>query len=137
MSASGMAARLPAPKLWHEAKPGVIVVMSRGFAGEIAAEARKLAPAAEILLYTDLLSRARCAPGRLRGIAMTIAAKTAVEPAPRSRRSRTTPTSKRKSRTPRASCGATRSRPSTAPVPAIREGRFPAPIFWRACSARS
>jgi hypothetical protein len=26
---------------------------------EIAAEARKLAPAAEILLYTDLLSRAR------------------------------------------------------------------------------
>jgi SAM-dependent methyltransferase len=50
---------LAGPEALAEAKPGVIVVMSRGFAGEIAAEARKFAPAAEILLYTDLLSRAR------------------------------------------------------------------------------
>jgi hypothetical protein len=50
---------LAGPEALAEANPGVIVVMSRGFAGEIAAEARKFAPAAEILLYTDLLSRAR------------------------------------------------------------------------------
>ncbi|MDE2495530.1 MAG: class I SAM-dependent methyltransferase, partial [Alphaproteobacteria bacterium] len=50
---------LAAPEELVRAKPGVIVVMSRGFADEIAAEARKFAPAAEILLYTDLLSRAR------------------------------------------------------------------------------
>jgi len=41
------------------AKPDVIVVMSRGFAEEIWAEARRLAPGAQILLYTDLLARAR------------------------------------------------------------------------------
>jgi hypothetical protein len=50
---------LAGPEALADAAPGVIVVMSRGFAGEIAAEARKFAPAAEILLYTDLLSRAR------------------------------------------------------------------------------
>jgi hypothetical protein len=50
---------LDGPEALANADPGVIVVMSRGFADEIAAEARKLAPAAEILLYTDLLSRAR------------------------------------------------------------------------------
>jgi SAM-dependent methyltransferase len=50
---------LAGPEALAQSNPGVIVVMSRGFAGEIAAEARKLAPAAEILLYTDLLSRAR------------------------------------------------------------------------------
>ena len=50
---------LAGPEALASADPGVIVVMSRGFAGEIAAEARKLAPAAEILFYTDLLSRAR------------------------------------------------------------------------------
>ncbi len=50
---------LAGPEDLIQAKPGVIVVMSRGFADAIAAEARKFAPAAEILLYTDLLSRAR------------------------------------------------------------------------------
>ncbi|MDE2500796.1 MAG: class I SAM-dependent methyltransferase [Alphaproteobacteria bacterium] len=50
---------LAGPEDLIQAKPDVIVVMSRGFADEIAAEARKFAPAAEILLYTDLLSRAR------------------------------------------------------------------------------
>jgi SAM-dependent methyltransferase len=50
---------LAGPEALADADPGVIVVMSRGFADEIAAEARSLAPAAEILLYTDLLSRAR------------------------------------------------------------------------------
>jgi 2-polyprenyl-3-methyl-5-hydroxy-6-metoxy-1,4-benzoquinol methylase len=39
-----------------------ILVMSRGFAGEIAREARALAPAAEIIFYSDLLARARLAP---------------------------------------------------------------------------
>jgi FkbM family methyltransferase len=50
---------LATPDAIAEAKPGVIVVMSRGFAGEITAQARKLAPHAEILSYGDLLSRAR------------------------------------------------------------------------------
>ena len=54
-----MAARLPAPKRSRDADAGVVVVMSRDFAGEIAAEAQTLAPGAEIILYTDLLSRAR------------------------------------------------------------------------------
>ncbi|HKY19478.1 MAG TPA: class I SAM-dependent methyltransferase [Rhizomicrobium sp.] len=39
--------------------PGVIVVMSRAFAGEISTIARARAPNAEILVYTDLLSSAR------------------------------------------------------------------------------
>ena len=50
---------LAAPDALAAADPGVIVVMSRGFADEIATEARRLAPNAEIILYTDLLSRAR------------------------------------------------------------------------------
>ena len=53
---------LAGPEALADANPGVIVVMSRGFAGEIVAEARKFAPAAEILLYTDLLNRARMRP---------------------------------------------------------------------------
>jgi SAM-dependent methyltransferase len=39
--------------------PGLIVVMSRAFAGEIVQIARAQAPNAEIVLYSDLLSRAR------------------------------------------------------------------------------
>ena len=39
--------------------PDVVVVMSRSFAGEIAQHVRKAAPQAAILLYTDLLARAR------------------------------------------------------------------------------
>jgi 2-polyprenyl-3-methyl-5-hydroxy-6-metoxy-1,4-benzoquinol methylase len=50
---------LVGPEALATDEPGVIVVMSRGFAGEIEAEARKLAPSAEIIHYADLLSRAR------------------------------------------------------------------------------
>jgi SAM-dependent methyltransferase len=39
----------------------VIVIMSRGFATEIVADAKKLAPNATIVLYADLLARARLA----------------------------------------------------------------------------
>jgi len=39
--------------------PDVVVVMSRSFAGEIAQQVRRAAPQAAILLYTDLLARAR------------------------------------------------------------------------------
>ena len=39
--------------------PGVVIVMSRAFAGEIADQARKLVPGAEIITYADLLTRAR------------------------------------------------------------------------------
>ncbi|HYM17633.1 MAG TPA: class I SAM-dependent methyltransferase [Micropepsaceae bacterium] len=41
------------------ANPSVIVVMSRSFAGEIATVAKERAPKAKILLYSDLLARAR------------------------------------------------------------------------------
>jgi 2-polyprenyl-3-methyl-5-hydroxy-6-metoxy-1,4-benzoquinol methylase len=51
--------RLNGPDALSGAKPGVIVVMSRGFAREIAVEAKAKAPGAEILLFTDLLGRAR------------------------------------------------------------------------------
>jgi SAM-dependent methyltransferase len=50
---------LAAPEALVDAKPEIVVIMSRGFAGEIEAEARKLAPLAEIVTYSDLLSRAR------------------------------------------------------------------------------
>lgn len=50
---------LSGPEALDAAQPAFVVVMSRGFAGEIAAEAKKRAPAAEILLFTDLLGRAR------------------------------------------------------------------------------
>jgi SAM-dependent methyltransferase len=51
--------KLCGPEELAAAKPGLIVVMSRAFAGEIAEIARTHAPNAEILLYSDLLSRAR------------------------------------------------------------------------------
>jgi hypothetical protein len=47
------------PEALSESDASVVVVMSRDFAGEIAAQARTLAPHAEILFYSDLLSRAR------------------------------------------------------------------------------
>lgn len=50
---------LTGPEHLAEAKPGVVIVMSRDFAGEIAAEVGKLTPGAEIVLYSDLLKRAR------------------------------------------------------------------------------
>ncbi len=50
---------LTGPESLAGADPGVVVVMSRDFASEIAAEVTKLTPGAEIILYSDLLSRAR------------------------------------------------------------------------------
>lgn len=52
----GRAVELPA--VLGERKPGVIVVMSRAFADEICAEAKRLVPGAEILGYGDLLRAA-------------------------------------------------------------------------------
>ncbi len=52
---------LTGPEDLAEAKPGVVVVMSRDFASEIAREVNELAPGAEIILYSDLMSRARAA----------------------------------------------------------------------------
>ncbi len=46
------------PEALSESDTSVVVVMSRDFAGEIAAHAKTLAPHAEILLYSDLLTRA-------------------------------------------------------------------------------
>jgi SAM-dependent methyltransferase len=48
-----------APEALEKVDAGVVVVMSRSFASEIVDEARRLAPSAEILLYSDLLAQAR------------------------------------------------------------------------------
>jgi hypothetical protein len=50
---------LAGPEALAAAAPGVVVVMSRAFAGEISEQVRTLAPGAEILLYSDLLARAQ------------------------------------------------------------------------------
>ena len=50
---------LEEPETLAQSNPGVVIVMSRGFAHEIAAEAKSLAPKAEIIFYSDLLARAR------------------------------------------------------------------------------
>jgi SAM-dependent methyltransferase len=52
---------LAGPENLADARPGVVVVMSRDFASEIALEVNKLTPGAEIILYSDLMSRARAA----------------------------------------------------------------------------
>jgi SAM-dependent methyltransferase len=49
------------PSALIETPVDVIVIMARDFAAEITAQAQKLAPNAEIILYTDLLARARLA----------------------------------------------------------------------------
>ena len=49
---------LDEPEALASVQPDVIIVMSRGFAQDIVAEARALAPRAEIVTYSDLLSRA-------------------------------------------------------------------------------
>ncbi len=49
------------PSALIETPVDVIVIMSRDFAAEITAQAKKLAPHAEIILYADLLARARLA----------------------------------------------------------------------------
>ena len=54
--------KLSAPEALAGANPGLIVVMSRAFGGEISKIAKAQAPNAEILHYADLLSRAH---GRL------------------------------------------------------------------------
>jgi SAM-dependent methyltransferase len=51
--------KLTGPESLPAADPDVVIVMSRGFAGEIAAEARRLAPRADIVFYADLLADAR------------------------------------------------------------------------------
>ena len=51
--------QLATPDALDAAQPDVIVVMSRGFAGEIVAEAKQRCPRAQILLYSDLIARAR------------------------------------------------------------------------------
>jgi hypothetical protein len=51
--------KLSGPEDLIAANPGLIVVMSRAFAGEIAKIAKTHVPFAEIVLYSDLLSRAR------------------------------------------------------------------------------
>ena len=53
--------RLSPPHALSGAMVDVVVVMSRGFADEIVAEVRRLAPKARIILYADLLARARLA----------------------------------------------------------------------------
>jgi hypothetical protein len=53
--------RLSTPQALTESGIDIIVVMSRGFAAEITTEARRLAPQAQIILYADLLARARLA----------------------------------------------------------------------------
>jgi SAM-dependent methyltransferase len=49
---------LAGPEELASAKPDVVVVMSRGFADEIARDARRLLPHAEIVTYADMLQRA-------------------------------------------------------------------------------
>jgi len=53
--------RLSPPQALAETHIDVIVVMSRGFSDEIVEQARRLAPKARIILYTELLARARLA----------------------------------------------------------------------------
>ena len=50
---------LRVPEALCQTPVDAIIVMSRGFAAEIVAEARRLAPQAQIILYADLLARAR------------------------------------------------------------------------------
>jgi SAM-dependent methyltransferase len=50
---------LSPPEALKNTPVDVIVVMSRGFAGEIVEQARARAPHAEVILYADLLARAR------------------------------------------------------------------------------
>ena len=51
--------KLSGPEDLIVANPGIIIVMSRAFAGEISKIAKTHVPLAEIVLYSDLLSRAR------------------------------------------------------------------------------
>jgi SAM-dependent methyltransferase len=50
---------LSGPTALEQAKPDVIIIMSRAFSEEIAAQAAMLAPHADIIFYGELLNRAR------------------------------------------------------------------------------
>jgi len=50
---------LSGPEALAADQPGVVVVMSRGFADEIVAEVKILAPGADVLVFADLLGRAK------------------------------------------------------------------------------
>jgi hypothetical protein len=50
---------LKGPEALAKSDPQVIVVMSRAFAPEIARIAKNHAPRADIVLYADLIARAR------------------------------------------------------------------------------
>ncbi len=50
---------LASPDALKEAKPEIVAVMSRAFAGEIARMAHEIVPNAEIVFYADLIGRAR------------------------------------------------------------------------------
>lgn len=52
---------LHGPEILETMRPDVVVVMSRAFAPEIARLAKQRVPDAQIILYTDLLARARAA----------------------------------------------------------------------------
>jgi hypothetical protein len=54
----GTGAPIIPPDALKSLKPGAIIVMSRAFAREIAAEARTIAPTAEILTLETLLADA-------------------------------------------------------------------------------
>ena len=51
--------RLSQPDALNDGAADVVVVMSRGFAAEISDQVRARAPHAEIILFADLLGRAR------------------------------------------------------------------------------
>jgi len=50
---------LQPPEALRQSGVGVVVIMSRAFAQEIADEARRLAPQADVLFYSDMLARAQ------------------------------------------------------------------------------
>ena len=50
---------LTAPEALSDIRPDVVVVMSRSFADEIRNEAQQRAPGCEVILYSDLLQRAK------------------------------------------------------------------------------
>jgi hypothetical protein len=50
---------LTAPEALSDIRPDVVIVMSRSFAEEIRTEAQQRAPGCEVILYSDLLQRAK------------------------------------------------------------------------------
>ncbi|MEJ0044289.1 MAG: class I SAM-dependent methyltransferase [Rhizomicrobium sp.] len=111
---------LTGPEDLAAAEPGIVVVMSRDFASEIVLEVNKLTPGAEVILYTDLMSRgARRRIGA--PMALTCGRSQKRRRAPRRRIWKTN------SRRPPPSCAGIRSPRSITRAPAIRAARCPAP----------